>query len=488
MGGSEKRETNFDVIVIGAGISGINFAYRLQERNPELSFTILEGRDDIGGTWSLFQYPGIRSDSDLYTFGFSWRPWDDRASIAEGSKIISYMRECMSMYGIDKKIRFRHQVNSANWSSEEKAWTLAVNANGKDQTFKSRFILFCTGYYDYNTPLEARIPGIANFKGRVIHPQFWPKDLDYANKSITIIGSGATAITLLPALAQTASHVTMLQRSPSYILSQPREDGLEKLIRAVAPTNWVYQLIRLKWLAIPYLFIAFCTSLPNLAKWLLAKATAAQLPHTLSCDPHFTPRYNPFEQRMCFCPDGDFYAALRSGKGSVVTGTIDGVTETTIRLSDGQELSPDIIVTATGLKIRIAGGVKVTVDGEEYPINKKFVWKNCMLQDLPNAMFVIGYVDASWTLGADATSQLVCRMLRSMEKSGYEVATPRMDERTRARLTERAVLRITSTYVQKAKDVLPKACDQKQWRGRGTYFRDIWEAWFGDLRTGMEYR
>lgn len=488
MEASEKLVTNFDIIIIGAGISGINFAYRLQERNPEFSFTILEGRDDIGGTWSLFQYPGIRSDSDLYTFGFPWRPWNDRASIAEGSKIMNYMRECMSMYGIDKKIRYRHHVKSVNWSSEGKAWTLAVKANGEDQTFKSRFIIFCTGYYDYDTPLQAAIPGITNFKGRVVHPQFWPKDLDYTNKSITVVGSGATAITLLPALAQTASHVTMLQRSPSYIVSQPREDGLEKLIRAVAPTSWVHQLIRIKWLAVPYLFIAFCTYLPNVAKRLLAKATAAQLPRSLSCDPHFTPQYNPFEQRMCFCPDGDFYAALRSGKGSVVTSAIDNVTETSIRLSNGQELNPDIIVTATGLKIRLAGGIKVTVDGEEMPMNKKFIWKNVMLQDLPNAMFVIGYVDASWTLGADATAQLVCRMLKAMDRRGYEVATARMDEDTRARLKEKPVLRLTSTYVQKAKDVLPKACDQKQWRGRSTYFRDIWEAWFGDLRTGMEYR
>src|SRR5579871_2360856 len=485
MQASDKLVTKFDIIIIGAGISGINFAYRLQERNPEYSFTILEGRDDIGGTWSLFQYPGIRSDSDLYTFGFPWRPWNDRASIAEGNKIMNYMRECMLMYGIDKKIRYRHHVKSAHWSSEAKAWTLDVNSNGKEQIFKSRFIIFCTGYYDYDTPLQTAIPGIDNFKGRIVHPQFWPKDLDYTNKSITVIGSGATAITLLPALAQTASHVTMLQRSPSYIVSVPREDGLEKLIRAVAPTSWVHQLIRIKWLAIPYLFITFCTYLPNVAKRLLTKATVAQLPHSLSCDPHFTPQYNPIEQRMCFCPDGDFYAALRSGKGSVVTGTIDNVTETSIRLNNGQELNPDIIVTATGLKLRVAGGIKVIVDGEELPMNKKFMWKNIMLQDLPNAMFVIGYVDASWTLGADATAQLVCRMLKLMERRSYEVATPRMDEGTRARLKEKPVLRLTSTYVQRAKDVLPKACDQKQWQGRTTYFRDIWEAWFGDLKTGM---
>lgn len=391
---AEKSNLDYDIVIIGAGISGINFAYRLQERNPNLSFTILEGRDDIGGTWSLFQYPGIRSDSDLYTFGFPWRPWQDRASIAEGAKIMNYMRECMHMYGIDKKIRFRHHVSSANWSSQEKVWTLSLNADGEDTTMKARYVLLCTGYYDYDQPLQALIPGIDKFKGRVVHPQFWPKDLDYADKSIVIIGSGATAITLLPALAQKAKHVTMLQRSPSYILSQPREDGLEKLIRAVLPVSWTHQAIRFKWLAIPWLLINFCHYLPNMAKLLFQKVTIAQLPKSISHDPHFMPRYNPFEQRMCFCPDGDFYAALRSGKGSVVTGAIDTVTATSVRLRDGAELTPDIIVTATGLKVRLAGGIKVTVDGKPHAMNEKYVWKNIMQQDLPNAFFVVGYVDA----------------------------------------------------------------------------------------------
>lgn len=487
MSANEKSGVDYDVIIVGAGISGINFAYRLQERTANLTFTILEGRNDIGGTWSLFQYPGIRSDSDLYTFGFPWRPWQERASIAEGAKIMSYMRECMCMYGIDKKVRFRHHVNTADWSPTEKAWSLNVNADGKEMTMKARFVLLCTGYYDYDQPLQALIPGIDNFKGRVVHPQFWPKDLDYTNKSIVIIGSGATAITLLPALAQNASHVTMLQRSPSYILSQPREDGLEKLIRAVLPTSWTHQAIRWKWLAIPYLFINFCYWLPNMAKSMLQKATIHQLPKSISHNPHFLPRYDPFEQRMCFCPDGDFYRALRKGKGSIVTGTIDTITEKSIRLKDGQELNPDIIVTATGLKIRLAGGIKVTVDGKSHQMNEKYVWKNVMQQDLPNAFFVVGYVDASWTLGADATAQLVCRILSRMGKKGYSVATPRMDEATRGRLTDKPLLRLSSTYVTTAKDTLPKVCDQPQWQGRSTYFRDIWEAWYGNVDRGVEY-
>jgi len=482
-----KPALDLDIIIVGAGISGINFAYRLQERNPELSFVILEGRNDIGGTWSLFQYPGIRSDSDLYTFGFPWRPWQERASIAEGDKIMAYMRECMTMYGIDKKIRFRHHVKSADWSSSEKAWTLSVNADGKDTTMKSRYVLMCTGYYDYTTPLQVVIPGLENFKGRVVHPQFWPKDLDYAGKDMAIIGSGATAITLLPALAEKARHVTMVQRSPSYVLSQPREDGLEKLIRAWVPARYVHAAIRFKWLAVPYLFINFCRLLPGSAKALLQKATKAQLPAQLTVDPHFNPRYNPFEQRMCFCPDGDFYRALRKGKASVMTGRIETVTADGIKLDDGREIPTDVIVTATGLKIQLAGGIRVAVDGVTLQPTQKYMWKNIMLEDMPNLFFVIGYVDASWTLGADATAQLVCRMLTTMAKKGQVVATPRMDDATRARGLDQPILKLTSTYISAAKDSLPKVCDQPQWQGRTTYFRDIWEAWFGNINKGIVY-
>jgi cation diffusion facilitator CzcD-associated flavoprotein CzcO len=480
-------ENNYDILIIGAGISGINFAYRLQERLPHLSFAILEGRSSIGGTWDLFKYPGIRSDSDLYTFGFSWRPWTEKASIAEGGKILSYLKESAAMYCIDKKIKFQHHVNSANWSSKQRRWVLQVTADGKEEkVFQSQYLFFCTGYYDYDVPLQTVIPGIDNFQGPVVHPQFWPKDLDYTDKNIVIIGSGATAITLLPAMAKDARHVTMLQRSPSYLLSQPREDGLEVLIRKTLPTSWAHQAIRWKWLIIPWLFINFCTYLPNLAKKLLRAATIPQLPKSLQHDPHFKPLYNPFEQRMCFCPDGDFYGALREGKASVVTGHIDTVSKNSIKLKDGTEVHPDIIVTATGLKIRLAGGVKVTVDDSELNVPQKFLWKNIMLQDLPNCVFVIGYVDASWTLGADATARLVCRMIKRMMERGYEVATPKVDPGWD--MKETPMLRLTSTYVQRAKDAIPKAGDRAQWRGRTTYFRDIWEAWFGDLRSGMEYQ
>jgi cation diffusion facilitator CzcD-associated flavoprotein CzcO len=330
------------------------------------------------------------------------------------------------------------------------------------------------------------IPGIENFKGKVVHPQFWPQDLDYANKQVVIVGSGATAVTLLPNLAKKAEHVTMLQRSPSYLLSQPSEDGIERFIRRWSPKAWINQLLRFKWLALPFVIINFCYYLPGVAKKLLRAATVAQLPPSIKHNPHFEPSYNPFEQRVCFCPDGDFYASLREGKSSVVTGQIETMTADAIKLKDGQELHPDIIVTATGLQMQLAGGMKISVDNEPFAINQKFMWKNVMIQDLPNAAYVIGYVDASWTLGADATAQLVCRMLKKMEKEGNTVAVPRVDEKKK-KMKEMQYLRLSSTYVKRAKNVLPKAGDAPQWRGRTTYFRDIWEAWFGDINTGLQY-
>ena len=475
------------MIIIGAGISGINFAYRLQTQNPELSFTILEGRDAIGGTWDLFKYPGIRSDSDLYTFGFPWRPWTEQKAIAEGPLIVNYVRESAAMYGIDKKVQFGHKVNSANWSSDQQAWSLSVNADGTPKPFQCRFMLMCTGYYDYDQPLPTVIPGIDNFAGQVVHPQFWPEDLDYTGKNIVIVGSGATAVTLLPALAEKASHVTMLQRSPSYILSQPATDGLEILIRALFPAAWTHKLIRIKWLVVTFLFLNFCRYFPTRAKRMLRAGTIQQLPPSIQHDPHFKPSYDPFEQRMCFCPDGDFYASLRSGKASVVTDVIDTVTPNSIKLTSGQELNPDIIITATGLKIRLAGGAKLTVDGAPFAFNEKFAWKTVMVQDLPNVAVVVGYVDASWTLGADATAQLICRLLRQMAREGAGAAVPRLGEEEKGIMKEVPMLKLSSTYVQRGKDVLPKTGDGKQWRARSTYFRDMWEARFGDLKTGMQF-
>ena len=504
---AEKAINDYDVIIVGAGISGINFAYRIQERNPHLSYCILEGRHEIGGTWSLFKYPGIRSDSvghhlvafssepylhlqDLYTFGFSWRPWNEQTSIAEGPRIINYMKESAAMYGIDKKINFHHRVDNADFSSSRKKWTLDVTANQSEKkTYRSNFLLMCTGYYDYNEPLKTTIPGLDQFQGKVVHPQFWDTEMDYSNKEMVIIGSGATAITLLPNLTPKAKHVTIVQRSPSYVLSQPKEDGIEKLIRAL--TWWCkpieHKLIRWKWLLLPFLASQLSYRYPLKARKLFSGIIEKQLPKSVSRDPHFNPSYNPFEQRVCFCPDGDFYQALREGKGSIETGVIDTVTPNSIKLVNGKELNPDIIVTATGLKVRFAGGMNVSVDGKPYPFSEKFIWKGVMLEDLPNAAFVVGYVDASWTLGADATAQMMCRMFNQMRKEGVVEVIPRRTEEEKENMNEMPLLKLQSTYVKKAKDALPKAGDTGQWRARSFYYKDIMMAWFGDLKTGMEW-
>lgn len=484
---ANNAENAFEVIIVGAGISGINFAYRLQTQNPDINFTILEGRAAIGGTWDLFKYPGLRSDSDLYTFGFPWRPWTEQKAIADGPSIVNYVRDSASMYGIDKKVQFKHKVKSADWSSEQQSWSLSVDANGTPKTFRSRFMLWCTGYYDYNQALPSAIPGIENFKGTVIHPQFWPEDLDYSNKNIVIVGSGATAITLMPALAEKAAHVTMLQRSPSYILSQPATDGLEIAIRKVCPAWLAHKLIRIKWIILPFLFVSFCTYFPTFAKNLIRKGTIKQLPESIAHDPNFKPSYNPFQQRVCFCPDGDFYASLRAGTSSVVTGVVDTVTAKSIKLQSGQELQPDIIVTATGLKIQMAGGTKLSVDGQPFALNEKYMWKGVMVQDLPNAAFSVGYTDASWTLGADATAQLICRLIKALDRDGAAAAVPRLNEKEQSAMKEMPMLNLQSTYIQRGKDAMPKAGDGAQWRARTYYLRDMWEAWFGDIRTGLQY-
>jgi cation diffusion facilitator CzcD-associated flavoprotein CzcO len=398
------------------------------------------------------------------------------------------MKESASVTGIDKKIFFHHHVDAAKYSSEQKTWSFDVTANGTQQkTFRSRFFLMCTGYYNYDEPLKTVIPGIDNFQGKVVHPQFWPQDLDYTDKNVVIVGSGATAVTLLPAMTDKASHVTILQRSPSYLLSTPSEDGIERAIRKYCNERWQHKLIRWKWLIFPFLIVNFCYYFPVRAKKLFMSATKPQLPAHISHDPHFTPSYNPFEQRVCFCPDADFYKALRAGKGSIETGIIDTITSDTIKLKSGKELHPDVIVTATGLKLRIAGGIKVSVDGKPYNVPEHFVWKGVMLENLPNCAFVVGYVDASWTLGADATAQMVCRILNQMKKEGVVEVVPRRTAEEKASMQEAPLLRLSSTYIRSAKDILPKAANRGQWNARSYYFKDILMAWFGDIKSGTEW-
>jgi cation diffusion facilitator CzcD-associated flavoprotein CzcO len=390
---STSDDSVLDVAIIGAGISGINTAYRVQEAVPNAKYQVLEGRKTYGGTWSFFKYPGLRSDSDLFSFGFAWNTWSSDKVIADAAAIMSYLGESIKKTGIDKHIQYEHKLKSLNWNSSDQLWELSLIVRGQqEKTVRARWVVFGTGYYDYEKALPTVVPGLDNFRGKIVHPQFWPEDLDVTGKKVAIIGSGATAITILPNIADKAERVTVVQRSPSYISSLPARDKSVDFCKRYLPLTFANWLMRVKYLVLSYLFFNFCQAFPKRARELLYGETRKQLPKNISLEPHFTPAYGPWDQRLCLCPDGDFFAALRSGKGNIATGHIETVTEKSIILKDGAgEVDADIIVTATGLKILVGGGAKVTLDGKAVSMNEKMLWKGCMMQDMPNIIAVIGY-------------------------------------------------------------------------------------------------
>ncbi|KAJ5201804.1 uncharacterized protein N7498_006467 [Penicillium cinerascens] len=477
-------EENFDVVIIGAGISGLNAAYRLKSEFPNLRYTIVEARDNLGGTWDLFKYPGIRSDSDLFTFGFAWHPWESDNPIAHGPSIVKYLNNAAEHHGIKKHIKFQHRMLGADWSSTDNSWSVSVEHEGKTKSISGQFLVFGTGYYDYNMPLQTEIPGIEQFQGQVIHPQFWPENLDYSDKKIVIIGSGATAITLLPNLAEKAKHVTMLQRSPTYILSLPNRAS--SWLRYILPTSLNRRLQRVRYLYSTRWFFLFCQAFPNFSRWLLGRGISRQLPKHIPYDPHFKPSYNPWDQRLCVCPDGDFFKSLHTGRADIKTDTISQVTSSGIELNSGTKLDADIIVTATGLRLQLAGGTSLAVDGTPLSFGDKYAWHGMMLQDLPNAAFLLGYVNASWTLGADATSQFVCRLLKTMQERGVKAAVPRLNPVTDQGLQPRRLLSLNSTYVLKAENSFPRSADRGPWVSRDNYFDDLKFAKNGSL-VGLEF-
>jgi cation diffusion facilitator CzcD-associated flavoprotein CzcO len=476
---------DFDVLIIGAGISGINAAHRVQTELPAYKYAILESRNAIGGTWDLFRYPGIRSDSDLHTFGFAWRPWSSPKSIADGESIRTYVKESAEQYGIDQKIKFHHKVLAGDWSSADQRWNLTVDNNRDKKTFSARFMILSTGYYDYNEPLKADIPGIDKFHGQVIHPQFWPEDLDYSGKKIVVIGSGATAITLIPSLADKAAKVTMLQRSPTYIMALPTISPTGSWMHRWLPSWFASKMIRYMFLVLPFIFFKFCKAFPNAGKKVIRANNKKFVPPSIPLDPNFKPSYNPWDQRLCVCPDGDFFKSLQKGKADVVTDTIKNVTGNGIQTEGGKFLDTDIIVTATGLKMQLAGGMHLTVDGKAIVPANKYIWKGVMLQDLPNAAFVIGYTNASWTLGADITAQLVCRLLKRMDANKQSSAVPRVPEGKNLKSVQ--LLNLNSTYVEKAKGYLPKGGDIAPWKPRANYLVDYWTADYGNLTADLEF-
>ncbi|KAF5003175.1 hypothetical protein FDECE_10243 [Fusarium decemcellulare] len=482
-----ENGTFSDVIIIGAGISGINAAYRIQTDGPsDMTYAILEGRDSIGGTWDLFRYPGIRSDSDIFTFGFPWSPWKHNESLAAGDKIKDYMIDSARSAGIDHHICYKHTVSAASWSSKKKLWELQVTQPDEDQPvlFQARFLLLGTGYYDYQTPLQTVIPGIDKFEGKVIHPQFWPEDYDYTDKNVVVIGSGATAVTILPSMSDRARRVTMLQRSPGYIFPLPSNSFLTTLLFTILPASLAHFLNRLLWLFRSYLTTLLCKSCPGLAKKIIKQVTIKQLPPDVSWDPHFKPRYNPWEQRFCACMNGDFFAALRSGKADVVTDTIKTVTEKSIVLQSGAVLNPDIIVTATGLKLRFGGGIKFMVDGQPFNVADKFAWRAAMLQDVPNLLFMTGYENASWTLGADVSARLFVRIVQQMRQRNASIAVPR--NTSSKDMPVKPMMSLSSTYLKNAGAVFPKG-GTGLWSPKSNYFADMAGASWGDISRDLEF-
>jgi monooxygenase len=466
-----ERE-HLDVLVVGAGLSGIAAGHYLQTDCPWASYAIFEGRESMGGTWDLFKYPGIRSDSDMHTLGYSFRPWDGKKSIADGADILQYIKDTAAEEGIDQHIRYQHKVVSADWSSEDARWNVTAERGDTGETIEltAGFLLSCSGYYRYDQGYQPDFPGMGDYLGQVIHPQHWPEDLDYEGKRIVVIGSGATAVTLIPALAKTgAAHVTMLQRSPTYIVSVPDRSPLVRLLRFLLPDRWAGQILR--WvMAVGTQGSYFISKRrPELVKRVLRSATKRQLPKGFPIDPHFTPKYNPWDERLCAVPNGDLFKAIKKGSASVVTDTIDTFTDKGIRVSSGEELEADIVVSATGLQMLFVGGVDVTVDGQEVDVPNRYVYKGMMLEGVPNAAIAIGYTNASWTLKTDLTCQYVMRLLNHMRANGMRQCTPVNSDPT---LTEAPLLGLTSGYIRRAADQFPKSGSRFPWQVHQSFVRD----------------
>jgi cation diffusion facilitator CzcD-associated flavoprotein CzcO len=465
---SETKE--FDVIVVGAGISGIGAGYRLMTECRDHTFTILEGRDAIGGTWDLFRYPGVRSDSDMFTLGYPFHPWKDARTIADGGSIRDYVEDTAKTFGIDKHIRFRHKIVSATWSSAEHAWTLEVDVGEEKrrERFRCRFLYLCSGYYSYDQAHDPQLAGKERFKGAILHPQWWPKDLDYTGKKVVVIGSGATAVTIVPAMTDRAAHVTMLQRSPTYYASLPAIDPMAEPVRKALPAHLADSVLRAKNVLLAFGIYQYCRAYPEKASTFLRSRVKRALPEGYDVDRHFKPRYNPWDQRLCVVPNNDLFKAIRKGKASVVTDTIETFTEKGIRLSSGEELEADIIVTATGLKVMPVGGIRIEIDGKVVNPAETMTYKGIMLSGVPNLAWCVGYVNASWTLRADLSSRWVCRLLRHMREAELARVVPDAKDAK----GERPLLDLTSGYVQRAIDVMPKQGPIAPWIHRQNYIVD----------------
>ncbi len=475
---------HFDVLIVGAGLSGIGAAVHLQKNCPGKTYAVFEGRDAIGGTWDLFRYPGIRSDSDMFTLGYSFKPWTNPKAIADGPDILDYVRGTAREYNIDRHIRYGHRVKRASWSSADATWTVEVEC-GPDRSlvrFTCGFLLMCSGYYNYAEGYTPEFAGVEQFKGRIVHPQKWTDDVDYAGKRVIVIGSGATAITLVPAMARDAAHVTMLQRSPTYVVSRPAQDGIGNWLRRHLPAGTAYGITRWKNVLLGMLFYRLAKRRPDGIKRLIIKGVRQAMGPDYDVDKHFTPNYKPWDQRVCMVTDGDLFNAIKAGRASMVTDHIDTFTEKGIKLKSGQELEADLIVTATGLKLQVMGGMQVEVDGQPVHMGQTMNYKGMMFSDVPNLAAVVGYTNASWTLKADLTCEYICRLLNHMQQRGLRQCTPR---RTDPTITEQPWVDFTSGYVQRSLAEFPKQGSKKPWRLYQNYALDIVSLRMGKLEDGV---
>ena len=465
---------HLDVVIVGAGISGISAAWHLQNRCPNKSYAILERRDDLGGTWDLFKYPGIRSDSDMFTLGFRFKPWRSAHSIADGASIKDYIREAAAENGIDSHIRYRQHVVAADWSDADNRWTVTVESDGQQSQLTCSFLFACSGYYNYDEGYSPKFEGSEDFSaagGTIVHPQHWPEDLDYTGKRVVVIGSGATAVTLIPSLVNSgAGHVTMLQRSPTYIGSLPLVDPFAERANKFLPAHLAH--IANRWKAIGFSTVQYQLSrkFPAFMRKTLLTMAQRRLPKGYDVEKHFGPSYNPWDQRLCLAPNGDLFKTIRAGQADVVTDTIERFTETGIKLSSGEELPADIIITATGLNLQLFGGADVRRNGEPVALNDTMAYKGLMLTGLPNMAFTIGYTNASWTLKADLVSEFVCRLLNYMDEHGFDKVVPGLPA---ADIEDRPLMDFTPGYVLRALDYLPKAGSRAPWRLKQNYLLDL---------------
>ncbi len=479
---------HFDVLVVGAGISGIGAGYYLQKNCPGKSYVILENRESFGGTWDLFRYPGIRSDSDMFTLGYAFKPWTEQKAIADGPSILNYLDETATEYGIHEKIRYRHKVQSAAWDSETARWTVDVEA-GEDAEpahYSCNFLYMCSGYYNYDEGYTPEFAGMDAFNGTVVHPQHWPEDFDYRDRKIVVIGSGATAVTLIPALLDSdtpAGHVTMLQRSPTYMVSRPGTDAFANKIRKLLPSKMAYSLIRWRNVLMQKFIFGRARSKPEKVKAFLLGAVREELGEDYDIDTHFTPSYNPWEQRLCLVPDSDFFRVIRDGEADVVTDHIDRFTDNGLLLESGEELEADIVVTATGLNLQMAGGIDITVDGQPVSFGDTITYKAMMFSDVPNMAISFGYTNASWTLRADLTNDYVCRLLNHMDKTSTQIVTARLpaDGDT---IERRPWVDFSSGYFKRAEHLLPAQGHKGVWQNLQNYTKDIRALKYGRIDDG----